>query len=171
MSRLMSRWLKLLIGFLITLVVGWLFYGPLDQGGAYVRLLQQRADFVLNISHVPGVQARISQSPLSRTVFMCGVADEFQRHGTLAWQGGGNDFPGLDGRMLQVGGIADVVWDPPAPPGERTATPLCRPGGPNAAGGTPLLLEMLILAVLAWAIGLGLGWVFRRRPAKRGSLG
>lgn len=171
MTRPMSRWLKLLIGFLATLLIGWLLYGPLGQGEAYARLLQQRADFVLRISDVPGVRAQISQSPLSRTVFMCGVADEFQRHGTLGWQGTANDFPGLEGRMFQIGGISAVVWDPPPPPGERTATPPCRPGGPNAAGGTPLLLEMLILAVLAWALGLGLGWVFRRRPARKGYLG
>ncbi len=170
MSQSMSRWLKLLIGFLATLLIGWLLYGPLGTGEAYVRVLQQRADYVLRISGVPNLQARISQAPLSRTVFMCGPTIEFQRNGTTTWQGSANDLPGLDGRMLQVGGIGAVVWDP-APPAPDGDTPPCRPGGPNAAGGTPLLAEMLGLAVLAWAIGLGLGWVFRRRPAKKGYLG
>ena len=170
MNRTMSRWLKLLMGFLATLAIGWLLYGPLGQGEAYATLLQQRADYVLRISGVPDIQARIGRAPLTRTVFMCGHTVEFQRNGTTTWQGSANDFPGLDGRMLQVGGISSVVWDPAAP-STTGDTPPCRPGGPNAAGGTPLLLEMLGLATLAWAIGLGLGWVFRRRPAKKGYLG
>lgn len=170
MTRPMSRGLKLLIGFLVTLLIGWLLYGPLGQGNAYVTLLQQRADYVLRISAVPDIQARISRSPLSRTVFLCGPTIDFQRYGTTEFQGSANDLPGLDGRMLQVGGIGAVVWDPPAPTANGN-TPPCRPGGPNAAGGTPLLLEMLGLATLAWATGLGLGWVFRRRPVKKGYLG
>lgn len=170
MNRTMSRWLKLLIGFLATLVIGWLLYGPLGQGEAYANLLQRRADLVLRISGVPDLQAKIGRAPLTRTVFMCGPTVEFQRNGTTTWQGGANDFPGLDGRMQQVGGISTVVWDPAAP-SATGSTPPCRPGGPSATGGTPLLLEMLILATLAWAIGLGLGWVFRRRPAKKGYLG
>ncbi len=170
MTGPMSRWLKLLIGLLVTVLVAWVYYGPVGQGAAYATLLQQRADFVLRISEVPNVQARIGQSPLSRTVFLCGPTIDFQRNGTTGFQGGANDLPGLDGRMLQIGGIGAVVWDPPAPTASGD-TPPCRPGGPNAAGGTPLLVEMLILAALAWAIGLGLGWVFRRRPAKKGYLG
>jgi len=173
MTHNMSPWLKLLIGFLATLLVAWLYEGPLGRGAAYVDLLQQRADHVLRtppVNEVPNLQARISHAPLSRTVFLCGPTIDFQRNGTTAFQGGANDLPGIDGRMLQAGGIAAVVWDP-APPSSNGNTPVCRPGGPNAAGGTPLLLEMLILAMLAWAIGIGLGWVFRRRPPRKGYLG
>ena len=161
----MSRWLKLLIGLFVTLLVGWLYEGPLGRGEAYATLLQQRADFVLRISEVPNLRARISHAPLSRTVLLCGVTNDFQRHGI-------NDLPGLDGRMLQVGGIAGVVWDPaPASPGGNT--PPCRPEGPGAAGGAglPLLVELLGLSLVAWLVGLALGWQFRRRPAKRGYLG
>ena len=166
----MSRWLKLLIGLLVTFAVGWVYYGPVGQGTVYVDLLQQRADYVLRISEVPNIQAKISRSPLSRTVFLCGPTVDFQRDGTTGFQGTANDLPGLDGRMLQVGGIGAVAWDPAAPT-DHGATPPCRAGGPNAAGGTPLLVEMLALATFAWAIGLGIGWVFRRRPVKKGYLG
>lgn len=169
MTGPMSRWFKLLIGLLVTGVVAWVYYGPVGQGAVYVDLLQQRADFVLRISDVPNVQARIGRAPLSRTVFLCGPTIDFQRNGTTTFQGGGNDLPGLDGRMLQVGGISAVVWDPPAP-APNGETPPCRPGGPGAAGGTPLLIDMLLLAVFAWAIGLGLGWVFRRRPNRKSYL-
>ena len=165
----MSRWLKLLIGLALTLLVGWVSYGPLGAGNAYIDLLQQRADFVLRISEVPGVQARISRAPLSRTVFMCGPTDQFQREGTLTWRGSGSDLPGLDGRMLSIGGIGAVVWDPAAPAANASSPP-CRPGGPNAAGGLPLLIELLGLAVLAWLIGLGIGWLIRRRPKRTGYL-
>ena len=166
----MSRRLKLIIGLLVTLLVGWIYYGPAGQGAAYASLLQQRADYVLRISRVPDIRARISQSPLSRTVFLCGPTIDFQRYGTTTFRGRANDLPGLDGRMLQVGGIGAVAWDPPAPTPDGN-TPPCRPGGPNAAGGIPLLVEMLGLALLAWAIGVGLGWVFRRRPPRKGYLG
>lgn len=166
----MSRWLKLLIGLALTLLVGWLGYGPFGAGKAYVDLLQQRADFILQDprAQVPGVQARISRNPLSRTVFMCGPADSFQRQGTLNWERA-SDYPGLEGRMLMIGGISSVVWDPPAASPSQTAPP-CRPGGPNAAGGLPLLVELLGLAALAWLIGLGIGWVIRRRPRRTGYL-
>ena len=163
MNRLMSRWLKLLIGLALTLLVAWLITGPLGAGNAYVNLLQQRADFVLRISEVPGIQAKIGRAPLTRTVFMCGPTVPFQRNGTLNWERS-NDLPGLDGRMLEVGGISAVVWD--QGPAANGNTPACRPGGPNAAGGLPLLVETLGLALLFWLIGLGIGWGFRRRPAK-----
>ena len=125
MSRPMSLWPKLLIGLLLALLTGWLSFGPLGQGEAYLNLLQQRAEFVLRISEVPNIQARIGRAPLTRTVFLCGPTIEFQRNGTLAWQGGANDLPGLDGRMLEVGGIAAVVWDPAAPTATAN-TPACR---------------------------------------------
>ncbi len=170
MTRPMSRWLKLLIGFLVTLLIAWLSYGPLGQGDAYVGLLQQRADYVLRISEVSNIRARISRAPLSRTVVLCGPTVEFQRNGTLGWQGGASDLPGLDGRMLQVGGISGVVWDPPAPSANGN-TPPCRPGGPGETGdGLPLLVEIAGLSLLAWLLGLGLGWQFRRRPARKGYL-
>ncbi len=161
----MSRWLKLLIGLALTLAVAWLSYGPLGRGAAYADLLQQRADFVLRISELPNIQARIARAPLARTVFMCGVTNDFQR-------GGIRDLPGLDGRMLQVGGIGRVAWDPAAP-SPRAATPPCRPEGPgaNASAGLPLIVELLGLAVLAWLVGLGIGWAIRRRPPRRGYLG
>ena len=169
MSRFMSRWLKLLIGLLVTLFIVWLSHGPLGRGTAYADLLQQRADFVLRNSGVPDIQARISRSPLSRTVFLCGPTIPFQRDGTLNWERA-NDLPGLDGRMLLIGGISSVVWDPPVAADGNT--PPCRPGGPGeAGGGIPLLVELFGLSLVAWLLGLGIGWVFRRRPAKKGYLG
>lgn len=169
MSRPMSRWLKLLIGLLAALLVAWLSHGPLGRGAAYADLLQQRADFVLRISEVPNLQARIGRAPLSRTVFLCGPTNDFQRNGTLAWRGGGADFPGLDGRMLQVGGISGVVWDP-APPSPEASTPPCRPGGPGTAGGgLPLLIQLMILGALVYGLGIGIGWLLFRPRRKRTS--
>ena len=172
MNRLMSRWLKLLIGLALSLLLAWLVYGPLGRGAAYVDLLQQRAERMLRIAEIPNLQARMSRNPLSRTVFLCGRAGDFQRDGTLGWQGGASDLPGLDGMMLQAGGISAVVWDPP-PPNSRADTPPCRPGGPGAGtgAGIPLLVELLGLTLLFWLIGLGVGWLFfRPRPPRTGYL-
>jgi len=173
MSQGMSRWLKLLIGLALALLVAWIVYGPLGRGNAYVDLLQQRADAVIRYTEIPNLQARMSRAPLARTVFICGPANDFQRGGTMVWESGPTDYPGIDALMLYAGGIGRVVWDPPPPAGTRTTTPPCRPDGPGAAGGAglPLLVEWLGLALLAWLIGLGVGWVFRRRPAKKGYLG
>ena len=171
----MSRWLKLLIGLLVALLVAWLWHGPLGRGAAYVDMLQQRADHVLHSPpphEVPTLQARMSRNPLSRTVFLCGPANDFQRGGTEVWEQGPRDLPGLDGSMVQAGGIAGVVWDPPAP-NPRAAAPPCRPGGPGVGtgAGTPLLVELFGLAILFWLIGLGLGWLFfRPRPPRTGYL-
>lgn len=164
MIRPMSRWLKLLIGLVLTLLVAWLSHGPLGRGAAYADLLQSRADFVLRDGAIPNVQARIARSPVSRTVFLCGPTNDFQR-------GGLRDLPGLDGRMLQVGGIARVVWDPPAPAANAMSPP-CRPDGPGASGGAglPLLVELSGLALLFWLVGLGIGWAIRRRPPRKGYL-
>lgn len=164
MTGPMSRWLKLLIGFALTLFIAWLSHGPLGRGAAYADLLQQRADFVLRISEVPNIQARIARAPIARTVFLCGPTNDFQR-------GGIRDLPGLDGRMLQVGGIARAVWDPAAPT-PTAMTPPCRPDGPGggASAGLPLIVELLGLAALFWLIGLGIGWLFRRRPRRSGYL-
>ena len=164
MTAPMSRWLKLLIGLALTLLVAWLYYGPLGRGAAYADLLQGRADFVLRNSELPNLQARISRAPLARSVSLCGVTNDFQRNGL-------RDYPGLDRRMPMIGGISGVVWDPAAPsPGAMT--PPCRPGGPGAsAGGVPLIVELLGLAVVAWLIGLGIGWAIRRRPPRKGYLG
>lgn len=169
MSPPMSRWLKLLISLLVALLIAWLSFGPLGRGAAYVERLQGSADAVLEVAGVPGVRARVSREPLSRTVFLCGPANDFQRDGTTNWEKA-SDLPGLDGRMYAVG-LRSVVWDPPAP-GPNAISPPCRADGPGpAGGGLPLLVEIMGMALLAWLIGLGLGWLFfRPRPPRTGYL-
>ena len=175
MIPVMSRWLKLLIGLALALLVAWLAYGPLGQGNAYTDKLQQRADAVLRsyeVREIPNLQARVSRTPLARTVFLCGPTDDFQREGTTNW-GKANDLPGIDALMLNAGGIGRVVWDPAPPAGPRARTPACRPDGPGASGGAglPLVAEWLGLALLFWLIGLGIGWLFfRPRPQRTGYL-
>ncbi|HTU12947.1 MAG TPA: hypothetical protein VMG08_18805 [Allosphingosinicella sp.] len=167
----MSRWLKLLIGLAVSLLVAWLAYGPLGQGNAYIDKLQQRADAVLRYTEIPNLQARMSRAPLARTVFLCGPTNDFQRDGTMNWSKAA-DFPGVDALMLYAGGIGRVVWDP-APPSPRAATPACPPGGPGTGSGAglPLVAEWLGLAFLFWLIGLGIGWLFfRPRPPRTGYL-
>ena len=54
----MSRWLKLLIGLALALLVAWLAYGPLGQGNAYVDKLQQRADAVRETARKMGIETK-----------------------------------------------------------------------------------------------------------------
>lgn len=160
----MSPVAKFSIGLVAALLAAGVAYGPLGQGEAFVDGMQQRADAVIRDAALPNIRAQMSRTPLSRTVFLCGPANDFQRDGIRG-------FPGLDGRMLAVGGIGNVVWDPPAP-APRAVAPPCPPEGPGTAGGGfPLLAELLILAALAFLIGAGLGWLLFGRAPKGSYLG
>jgi hypothetical protein len=161
----MSRWLKLLIGLLVTLVVALLTYGPLGRGAAYVDALEVevKAAALPLQAQVPGLQVRVSRNPVSRVVMLCGVTNDFQRDGMPD-----RELPGIDGRIGGVAGVSGVRWSPPAPD-PRQSTPPCRPGADDGAG-FPLLAEFLILAAFFFLLGLGLGWLFRRRPPRTGYL-
>ena len=137
-ARPMSRWTKLLIGLLAAFAVGWIGHGPLGQGSAYIGEVEARAQAQVRAAAIPGVEVRMSRAPLSRTAILSGPANDFQREGI-----GG--MPGLNGRVAAVKGVSAVRWD-------------------AEGGGFPLLAETLILAALAFLIGVGIGWrLFRPR--------
>jgi len=134
----MSRWTKLLIGLTAALVAGWIAHGPLGRGAAYLDAVEARAIAMVRYAEVPGVTVRMSRDPMSRTAILSGPANDFQREGI-----GG--MPGLNGRVAAVKGVSAVRWD-------------------VEGGGFPLLAETLILAALAFLIGVGIGWrLFRWR--------
>jgi len=133
---------KLLIGVAAALLAGWVFHGPVGRGEAFASRLEARAQAVVTEAELPGIRARADRAPLARRMLMSGPADEFQREG----QG---YFPGLNDRILGLGGIAAVQW-PDEPP--QGAWPL------------PLLLETEIMVLIAFLVGLGLGrWWSRPR--------
>jgi len=139
----MSRWTKLLIGLAVALAAGWIGHGPLGRGAAFVDRTEALAKAAVRASAVPDIQVRLGRDPLSRTAFMSGPANDFQRRGI-------GRLPGLDGRVGNVPGVSGVRWG-------------------AAGGGIPLLAETLALVALCYLIGVGFGWVFFR-PRREGFL-
>ena len=138
----MSRWTRLSIGLAAALAAGWIAHGPAGMGAAYVDRVEARAQAVLREAAIPGVAVHLGREPLSRTAFLSGPANRFQREGMGL-------LPGLDARVGGVAGVGGISWD--------------------TRGGVPLLAETLFLAFLAYLIGVGLGWVFFR-PRRVGFL-
>ena len=135
----MSRWTKLLIGLLAAFAVGWIGHGPLGRGSAYIGEVEARAQAQVRAAAIPGIEVRMSRAPLSRTAILSGPANDFQREGI-------GQLPGLNERVSGVAGVSAVRWD-------------------VEGGGIPLLLEILGLVMLAYLIGIGIGWrLFRWRP-------
>ncbi|WP_129794479.1 hypothetical protein [Sphingosinicella sp. CPCC 101087] len=138
----MPTFAKILIGAAAALLAGWIAHGPLGQGKAFADRLQARAEAVVVESELPGVSVRIARDPLARQAILSGSANQFQREG----QG---TFPGLNDRIGGLAGIAGVRWDDEGRQG----------------GGIPLLLETWLIVLIAFLVGLGIGWRwFRPRP-------
>ena len=139
----MSSLVKFLIGLLAALAAGWIAFVPLGRGAAYLDDLETRAGAVVRAAAIPGVQVRMDRDPPSRTAILSGRASRFQREGI-------GRLPGLDDRVAGVAGVAAVRWD-------------------RGGGGTPLIVELLGLAALAYLLGVGIGWFFFR-PRHEGYL-
>ena len=140
----MPSYAKLLIGLFTTLVCAWLAHGPFGQSELFVAGLQDRAQAVLRNAELPQVTVRFPRDPLRRVAILSGPADTFQREGLRR-------FPGINGRISGIPGVAGIAWeDDPQ----------------NAERALPLLAELMALAGAAFAIGLGLGWLrFRQKNA------
>jgi hypothetical protein len=138
----MSAPLKLLIGLALALAAGWIGYGPLGQGAAFVDRTEALAREQVRLAAVAGVAVRLGRDPLSRTAHLSGPADDFQRRGIGL-------LPGIDGRVGDVPGIGAVRWDDGG-------------NGGNGGNGVPLLVETLGLAALVYLLGVGAGWVLFR---------
>ncbi|HEX6375610.1 MAG TPA: hypothetical protein VFZ91_07800 [Allosphingosinicella sp.] len=140
----MPKAVKLLIGLALALAAGWISHGPLGRGQALVDGLEARARAGVAKADLPGIAVRLGRDPLSRHATLSGPANDLQREG-LGSQMGVSDY------VRAVEGIGTVRWaDEPAP---RIL---------------PLLAETLLLAALAYLIGLGLGWLLWGRRRRDG---
>lgn len=108
----MSPAVKFLIGLVAVLLMGWVYHGPLGNGGALVGRLEAQARAEVAKSEVPGVEVRLGRDPLSRFATLSGPANDFQREGM-------GQFPGLNDRIRAIEGISGLEWANPPPP--RTA--------------------------------------------------
>ena len=136
--------LKATMGFLPAIAAAWIWHGPLGRGDALVDRLERDARTAAARAELPGISVRLGRDPLDRNVTLNGAANDLQREG-LGSQKGISDY------VREVEGIGTVRWAG-EPALERRAL--------------PLFAETLILAALAYAVGLGLGrllWGRRRR--------
>ena len=137
---------KLLTGLAAALAAAWISPGPLGRGQALVDRLEREARAAVAAAELTGIDVRIGGKPLSRNAMLSGPANDLQREG-LGSQKGISDY------VRDVPGIGTVRWaDEPAP--ERPAL--------------PLLAETMLLAALAYLIGLGLGWLLWGRQRREG---
>lgn len=138
----MSGWMKFAIGLAAVFLIGWLYHGPLGNGARFIDGLERQAQAAVASTNVPGVSVRLGHDPLSRHATLSGTADAFQREG----QG---ELKGINDLVADIPGISGMHWADDA-----GAKPVV----------LPLLAELLILVVIAYLAGLGLGWLlFRRR--------
>jgi hypothetical protein len=142
----MSPAIKVLIGLAATLIAAWLWHGPLGNGPSFVDGLERQARAAVATTDLTGIEVRLQRSPLARKAMLSGRADDVQREGL-------GSEKGLSDLIRDVPGIARVRWtDEPD----------------RGVGALPLLLETMILAALAYLIGLALGWLLWGRPRREG---
>ncbi len=136
----MKTHVKILIGLLAALVMGWIWHGPGGQGDTLVGGIERASQAAAAQAELPGISVRMVREPLSRTAIVSGTANDLQREG-LGSQWGVKDY------VRDVPGVARVRWDD-------------EPGG----NGLPLLAETLIVVALAYFAGLAIGaLIFGRR--------
>jgi hypothetical protein len=138
--------LKAIIGLLLALLAAWASHGPLGRGERLIDNLEREARAVVAAEDLPGISVVLARRPLARSAVLSGPANDFQRNGM-------GSAPGLTGKVEAVEGIGSVRWADEAKPGRGTI---------------PLLAETMILAALAYLIGLGLGWLLWGRPRREG---
>jgi hypothetical protein len=148
----MSSTVKFLIGLAAVVLMTWLWHGPLGNGAALIGGIESGAKKAVAATELPGIEVRLGHDPLSRTATLSGPANSFQR------EGGGEGMygePGLTDIVRSIEGVGAVRWAD-------------EPGG--AGGGLPLLVEALLLAMLAFLLGLGAAWLLWGRPRRESYL-
>ncbi|HEU0098675.1 MAG TPA: hypothetical protein VFQ67_07850 [Allosphingosinicella sp.] len=138
--------MKILIGLVAALLIGWIWHGPLGNGRRLIDGLEAQAREQVAGAEVPGIRVALSRDPLARVAILSGPANDLQREG-LGSQKGISDL------VRDVEGMASVRWTD-EPESKRRVT--------------PLLVETLALAALAYLIGLGLGWLVWGRRRREG---
>lgn len=135
--------MKILIGLVVALLVGWIWHGPLGNGERLVERLEAQAREKVAATELVGIQVDLSRDPLARVAMLSGRANDLQREGLGSQKG-------ISDHVRDVEGMGSVRWaDEP----DRNRYVM------------PLLVETLALVALAYVLGLGLGWFLwgRRR--------
>ena len=77
----MSRSVKIAIGLLAVLLMGWLFHGPLGRGAAYADALETQARAAVARAELPGISVSVMRDPIARIAVLSGEANDLQREG------------------------------------------------------------------------------------------
>jgi hypothetical protein len=145
----MSRWIKLPIGLAAALLAGWLSFGPLGRGEAFAARIEADIRRMLTTIETPGpIGVQVARDPLARVVILTGTLGRYERE-QLRIRG----ETGLNGLVASRPGVGGVRW-----------------ANEPAGRVVPMLAELLAMAALAWAVGLGLGWLLSRRKRREGYL-
>jgi hypothetical protein len=144
----MSWAAKFLIGLAATVLMGWIWHGPMGNGGRFIDAIERQAKAAVAATALPGIEVRLGHDPLNRHATLSGPADNFQRRGM-------GSQPGLTEIVAGIKGVGSVGWADEA-------------GG--ASGGLPLLAETLILLILAYLAGIGGAWLIWGRPKRESYL-
>lgn len=137
--------MKILVGFLVALLIGWVWHGPLGNGERTIGRLEAEARQKVAQTELPGIRVAFPRDPLARSATLSGPANDLQREG-LGSQKGVSDH------VRDVEGVSSVRWAD-------------EPGGARIV---PLLLETVGLVALAYFLGLGLGWLLWGRRKDEG---
>ena len=137
----MSKSVKVAIGLLVVLLMGWIYHGPFGGGAGFANRLEAQAQAAVAQAQLPGIEAKVMRDPIARIAVLSGTANDLQREG-LGSQWGINDY------VRAVPGMSGVRWESDSNPSRIM----------------PLLLETELLVLIAYLIGLGLGrLLFGRR--------
>ncbi len=135
---------KFLTGLVAVAAMTWIVQGPLGQGEAFVAGIETQARSAIAGTNLPGINVSMARGPHARLATLSGPADRFQREG----QG---SLKGINDLVGEIDGVSGVRWTDEPP--RRS---------------TPLVLEILLATLLAYLIGVGLGWLFRGRAKHDG---
>ena len=128
---------SLAAGIAATLLLAWIWHGPVGTGDRFVSVVERQTRQVLIDWEMAPVRAVVAREPVKRTLILSGPADGFQRAELV--------------RILNyVPGVGNVRWvDSPE------TFPL------------PLLLEAELAALISFGIGLVLAYLLELRRRSR----
>lgn len=133
---------KLLVfgaGIAATLAATALWHGPFGTAGVFRHQVETTARTTLDYYEMSDVEARLRSDPLERTLLLSGPADDFQRSELI--------------RILGYApGVAAVQW---------------RDTGQGSSHPLPLLAEVELWSLVAFALGLLLSYLIELRRRAR----
>ena len=132
----MNRNGALALGIAATLAASFLWHGPGGAGERFAGTIDRTMRATLDHYEMQPVTARLQRDPLTRRLLLDGPADAFQR----------TEIARI---ALEVPGLGSAYWPGPRDP-------------PRAL---PLLAEVMLMALAAFAIGVVLAYIaaLRRR--------